>query len=41
MGVGLGLQVSSDFYLWIVVMALVMISGNLYFCVIVITVMPV
>lgn len=40
-GVGFGLQVSSDFCLWMIVMALVMISGYLYLGVIVITVMSV
>lgn len=39
---GLGLQISSDFYFWVIVMALLMmISGNLYFCVVVIAVISV
>lgn len=38
---GLGLQISSDFYFWVIVTVLVMISGELYFCVLVIAVVAV
>ena len=41
MDTGPGLQISSDFHLWVIVMALVMISGNVYFCVIVVSLISV